>query len=259
MLVAVALTMFCLPLSSPVLAKSAQPPQAGASPDIDPAAIDALNKLGVYLRSLKAFQVEADINNDDVLDDGMVVQSSKKVDMIAVRPNKLRVEITGEDENRLLFFDGKNFSIYGKLVNLYATVPAPPTIAELISDLQTKYGMELPLVDLFQWGTNDTDLKRIKIAVDVGPSSIDGVSCEQYVFHQEQVDWQIWIQLGDFPLPRKLVIRTLTDEARPQHSERLTWNLAPSYSEDAFTFDPPPGANRITIAEAKANSTGSKK
>ena len=89
--------------------------------------------------------------------------------------------------------------------------------------------------------------------------SVSVFTCEQYAFRQEGIDWQIWIQLGEFPLPRKLVIRTLTDDAKPQHSEVLTWNLAPSFSEDAFTFVPPAGVNRITIAEIKAgHSTGKK-
>ena len=42
--------------------------------------------------------------------------------------------------------------MYGQLVNYYATVPAPPTIAELIDKLDERYGIEMPLVDLFMWG-----------------------------------------------------------------------------------------------------------
>ncbi len=60
--------------------------------------------------------------------------------------------------------------------------------------------------------------------------------------------------MGEFPLPRKIVIRTLTDDAKPQHTEILSWNLAPSFSDDAFTFDPPPDAKRIKIAEVKGES-----
>jgi Predicted periplasmic protein (DUF2092) len=96
-------------------------------------------------------------------------------------------------------------------------------------------------------------------ADDIGPSAVDGVTCEQYAFRQEGVDWQIWIQLGEFPLPRKLVIRTLTDDAKPQHSEILTWNLAPSFSENAFTFDSPADARRITIAQVNAAAAGKNK
>jgi hypothetical protein len=250
--------VLCIQAGPHVLAKAGNHASSYAASDIEPDAMEALNKMGVYLRTLKSFQVQADITTDDVLDDGQIIQTSKKVDIVAARPNRFRAEIIGENEHRLYFFDGKNFTIFGRLVNYYATIPAPPTIAELADHINEKYGIELPLLDLFQWGTNDEVAKRLKGGIDVGPSQVDGVTCEQYAFHQEHIDWQIWIQLGEFPLPRKLVIRTLTDDARPQYSEKLTWNLAPSFSEDAFTFDPPPDARRITISEVKAAAGNNK-
>jgi hypothetical protein len=61
--------------------------------------------------------------------------------------------------------------------------------------------------------------------------------------------------LGDFPLPRKLVIRTLTDDARPEHTSTLRWNLAPSYNDEAFIFDPPADAQRIALRDLNADGT----
>lgn len=250
MLAAVAL---CIPAVTNGIAQDNTKAQAA----IDPDAMDALNKMGTYLRTLQAFQVKADITTDDVTDDGQVIQSGKTVDLMAIHPNRMRVEITSDDEHKLIFYDGKNFTLYGALVNYYATVPAPPTTKELIKNAGDKYGVEFPLTDLFFWGTDDSKIKAITSAMDLGPTNIDGFTCEQYAFRQPGLDWQIWIQLGDFPLPRRLVIRTLTDEARPQYREQLTWNLAPSYSDNAFTFDPPPGAQQIPMAEVKpaANET----
>ncbi len=238
-------------LASPriyIYAQSTDQTGSAESSPIDPAAIDALNKMGTYLRTLPAFQVTTEVTTDDVTDDGQTIQSNTSVDLIAVRPDRLRAEITGRDRHQILYFDGKNFTMYGQHVNYYATVPAPATIGELVDKLNDKYGIELPLVDLFRWGTDDTAVKKILSAMDVGPAGVDGITCEQYAFHQQDIDWQIWIQQGDFPLPRKLVIRTLTDPARPQFSEVLSWNLAPSFDETTFTFTPPPGAERIPIA-----------
>lgn len=258
--VVIAGIVLCAPIGPSVLAKTGH--QAGsqaASPNpIDPDAMAALDKMGAYLRTLKSFQVRSDVTTDNVLDDGQAIQFSSKVDLVVARPNNLRAEVTDDVGHRFFFFDGKNFSIYGQAAGFYATVPAPPTLAKLTEDLDDKYGIELPLIDLFYWGTDDAITNKIKSADDIGPSTVDGITCEQYAFRQEGVDWQIWIQLGEFPLPRKLVIRTLTDDAKPQHSEILTWNLAPSFNEDAFTFVPPPGVGRITIAEVKAKATEKK-
>jgi hypothetical protein len=201
---------------------------------------------------MKAFQVKAVTSTDDVLDSGQKVQSESVVDLLAVKPNRLRIEVKSDVKHRLLLFDGKNFTIWAELVNYYATVPAPPTIGELADKLDEKYDIQMPLADLFMWGTpQSAEKKAITSAVDVGPSAVDGTTCEHYAFRQEGLDWQVWIQQGDYPLPRKLILTTLTDEARPQHSEVLTWNLAPSFNDAAFTFDPPKDAQKIVIAEAK--------
>jgi hypothetical protein len=247
-----------LTCGSSAFAKTSKQADTKDASAIDPSAMEALNKLGAYLRTLQSFQVTTDMTTDEVLEDGQTIQTSTTVNLLASRPNRLRVELNGDEEHRFYFFDGKQFTIYGQLVNYYATVPAPPTIAKLLQDLNDKYAIELPMVDLFKWGTDDANVNKIKGAQDIGPSAVGGVTCEQYAFHQDDVDWQIWIQLGEFPLPRKLVIRSLSDDAKPQHSEILTWNLAPSFSGDAFTFDPPSDAKRIAIAEVKGDTTSAK-
>jgi hypothetical protein len=105
------------------------------------------------------------------------------------------------------------------------------------------------VADLFYWGDRkSTD--ELRGAMDVGSSQIDGVSCEHYAYRQEGADWQVWIQQGDYPLPRKLVITTTTDPARPKYTSVLTWNLAPSFNDAAFAFVPPKDAQRIMLAEA---------
>ena len=247
--------ILCSPVDTRVLAKTGQAADAKTAPEIDPDAMDALNKMGTYLRSLKAFQVDSESSNDDVLDDGEIITDTRSSTLLAVAPNLLRAELKGDDRNTFLFYDGKNFTVYGKLVNYYATVPAPPTIRELVDKVDSEYGIEIPLADLFKWGTDESTIKKITSAIDVGPSSVQGITCEHYAFRQEGIDWQIWIQLGDFPLPKKFVIRTLTDDARPQHTSTLTWNLAPSYNEAAFTFDPPQGAERIPLKDLNADTT----
>jgi hypothetical protein len=248
-------TAFCSPVNTRVLAKTGQAADAKQVPEIDPDAMEALNKMGTYLRSLKAFQVDSESSNDDVLDDGEIITDTRSSTLLAVSPNLLRAELKGDDRNTFLFYDGKNFTVYGKLLNYYATVPAPPTTAKLVDQIYSEYGIEIPLVDLFKWGNDEAAIKKITSAIDVGPSSVGGITCEHYAFRQEGLDWQIWIQLGDFPLPKKFVIRTLTDDARPQHTSTLTWNLTPSYNDATFTFDPPQGAERIPLKDLNADTT----
>ncbi len=215
---------------------------------IEPAAMQALNHMGAYLRTLKDFQVTAEITSEDVLEDGQKVQYGSTTTVLAQAPSKLRVSIEGEQKSRLFFYDGKSFTLFARRVGYYATVPAPDTIGKLIEALREKYDVEIPLVDLFLWGSEKASSNEITAAGDFGFGAVDGVTCEHYAFRQPGLDWQVWIQLGDHPLPRKLVLTTTTDEARPQHISELTWNLAPSYNDEAFVFDPPQDAHKIVFA-----------
>ena len=262
-IVIISLTVVISIVASPILGKTAEPTprshrlRAGAATpsNVDPDAMGALNKMGAYLRTLKAFQVDSEVTNDEVLDDGEIVTDIKTNTLLAVSPNLLRAELKSDEKDAFLFYDGKNFTVYGKLVNYYATVPAPATTAQLVDKVYNDYGIEIPLVDLFKWGTDNSAIAKITSAFDAGPSTVQGITCEHYAFRQEGLDWQIWIQLGEYPLPRKFVIRTLTDDARPQHTSNLVWNLAPSYNEAAFTFDPPAGALRIPLKDINADGT----
>ncbi len=223
--------------------------RAQQTPQIEPEAMTALHKMGAYLRTLKAFQVDAVTSTEQVLANGQKVQTTGVANLVARIPDRLRISVDTDRRSRLYVYDGKQFTMLARKVNYYATVPAPPTIGELADLIDQKYNVQLPLEDLFSWGgprSKDTDIKS---AMFIGPSNVDGVSCGHYAFRQEGLDWQVWIQLGDFPLPRRLVLTTMTDEARPQYVATYTWNLAPSFNDAAFTFVPPAGAGKVVLAE----------
>jgi len=221
---------------------------AAAAETVDPAAIAALNKMGNYLRSLKSFEVKSTTTQDDVLSTGQKAQFTGTQDLLIRQPNGLRAEISVGAQHRLWFYDGKKFTLYADGPGYYATVPAPSNLRELADTLQQKFAIEMPLRDLFLWGTDRAPTKGISSAIDLGQAEVDGTTVQHYAFRQGAVDWQVWIQNGDYPLPRKLVITTTDDDARPDYSAVLSWNLAPSFNNEAFVFYPPPSAKPIVIA-----------
>jgi hypothetical protein len=231
---------------------------AAAKATLDSGAMAALQSMGTYLRTLKTFQVEAATTNEDVFEDGQKTQYDGTVTILAQMPGRLRAEVENERHERMYLFDGKSFTLFAKRLNYYATVPAPATIGQLANKLDDEYGISVPLSDLFRWGTPGWSTEGITAARDLGPSAVLGTTCQHYAFRQDGLDWQIWIQKGESPLPRKLVITTTTDEARPQHTAVYTWNLAPSFNDAAFTFTPPAGAGRVVLAEIKAAAAATK-
>lgn len=226
-------------------------PAAGQQAAKDTAAMNALSRMGQYLSRLTEMQVSAAITKEDVLTDGQKVQTSATANLVTVRPNRLRLAVDGDRQQRLFLYDGRSFTLFAPKLRYYATASAPPTIIQLADSLEDRFGIELPLVDLFRWGSSEAPFAEIRAARDLGPSPVDGVTCEHYAFRQEGLDWEVWIQEGEHPLPRRLVLNTLTDEARPQYTATYTWNLAPSYDESSFTFVAPADAHAIAFSQVR--------
>lgn len=240
-------------LAVPATGLAQQPAAATGTPapvePADPAVLDALDKMGAYLRTLNSFEVRADTTIDEVLESGQKLQFASAIHLRARRPDHLWAEVSSDRKMREFFYDGKTFTIYGPRNKYYATFPAPATLREVIETAEEKYGIALPLADLFRWGTDPVRRDTIRSAILVGPATIDGTPCDHLAFREESIDWQVWIQKGDSPLPRKLVITTRSDEAQPQYAAVLSWNLAPALNDKMFMFKPPEGSQRIAIRE----------
>ena len=207
--------------------------------------------MGAHLRSLKTFTVNADVTVEEVLDSGQKVENALTVEIAARMPDKLRVHTTSAERSRKIYYDGKSVTIFGEKLGYYGSFPAPATIAQTVDVAAKKYGLEVPLADLFLMGTDKFDTKSITEAIYVGPQMIGGVLCDQLAFRQPGVDWQICIERGKAPLPRKLVVTgTDGDPAQPVRRSILTWKAGSAPEAAAFTFVPPKGATRIAVKEA---------
>jgi len=255
-----ALALACLLApGTPPFAQQAAPAAPAAQPAPAPTdaavvnekAVERLNAMGAYLRSLKVFTVDAQVSVEEVLDSGQKVENALSIDIAARRPDKLRVDTTSAQRSRKVYFDGKTVTIYAEKLKYYGSFPAPATIGEAVEAAAKKYGLEFPLADLFLMGTDKFDTKSITEAIYVGPQLIGGVLCDQLAFRQPGVDWQVCIERGKTPLPRKLVVTgTDGDPAQPVRRSILTWKPGTAPDAAAFTFAPPKDATRIAVKEA---------
>jgi len=216
----------------------------------DPKALAALARMGDFLRSQSSFKIIGETTTDDLAASGQKVEYNATFEMTVRRPDGLRADVNGDRKQEKLFFDGKTFAVYQPALGYYASFQAPPTLAQLIEVAQDRYGLDLPLADLFFWGTDKSPVSRVRSAFRVGASSVRGVPCDHYAFHQEDVDWELWIQSAGPPLPRQLVVTTLSAPSEPQHRVVLSWDLSPSFRDDIFKFTPPATAHRIDFETA---------
>ena len=220
---------------------------APAANAVDPASIQALMDMGAHLQSLKRFQVSTELTGERVLADGQKLQHSAAADIDVQRPNMLRAHMISTRSEREVMFDCKKATLYIAAQKYYSTIAYTGTVGELVGKLADRYGVEVPLTDLFLWGTAAAPLDKIDSAMNAGQDVIGDDLCDHYAFREGSIDWQIWITAGGQPLPRKLVITNRADEARPQSVSLISWNLKPTFKDAVFKFTPPKGATAVEI------------
>jgi len=77
---------------------------------------------------------------------------------------------------------------------------------------------------------------------------IDGVECEHLAFRNQDTDWQLWVEVGDRPIPHKYVITSKTVAAAPQYTLRIhDWKTDATPAADAFAFTAPDGAKKVDL------------
>lgn len=231
------------------VAAHAQSATPATKPDAD--AVAALNKMGEALRAMTAFTVTADVTSEQVLDSGQKLQYGGDLKIEAQRPSGFKIYMNADHKEREIYYDGKSITLFAPKVGYYATVPAPSTIGATLDVIKDKYGIEVPLADLFYLGTDPALISRIQSGFHVGPEMVKGLACEHYAFRQEAADWQVWIRADGPAVPCKMVITTTQDDAKPQYAAVMTWEAkAPVHA--AYAFTPPANAHRITVADLSA-------
>jgi hypothetical protein len=232
-----------------------------ASPD--PAKI--LREMTDYLKSLKQFSYRAEVTDDQVYGRGNKLQYSLDMEIFVRRPDKIRVNGRGDLENQELFYDGKTLTLYQKDKNLYATAPMPATIEEALNKAYQDFDLQVALADLTCTNAYDFLMDDVTHNLYVGLSRVRGASCHHLAFDQDDFQWQIWIEAGDKPLPRKLLVSQKQLLGSPQWTAYLTdWNFSPELADSLFTFAAPAEARQIEFlppskAETKPKPRGKKK
>ena len=228
-----------------------------AAGTVDSKAVSALRTMGAYLRTMKSFGVEVKGAKDEVMNDGQKILIAGTVSYLVRSPDRFRAEINTDRKQRTIYYNGKTITLYAPRMKYYATVAAPPTVDQMLDTVRAKDGVEPPIADLFLWGTPRDGVKDLTQARYVGPSTVDGIQTDQYAFRQPGTDWQIWIERGSRPLPRRLVITSTDKPSSRQYYATMMWDLMAHTDDANFAFVPPTGVNKIPWASTAVASARS--
>ncbi len=244
------LVLALLVAAAPALgnAQQARAPKKQAA-QIDPQADRLLRQMSDFLAAERDFTVRTEGTLEVVLDSGQKVQLHRAGDVRMQRPDRLRVDRAGDLAGLHIYYDGRQLTLYGERSNTYATTPAPATVDATLDVAAERLGLEAPGADLLHSNPYAALTEDVCSGTYLGRAVVDGVPVHHLAFrNSEGVDWELWVEDGPRPLPRKYVITSRDLPGSPQYSVNLSdWNLSPRLTQDQFRFVPPRDAMRASF------------
>ena len=221
------------------------PAQPAGSAAADPRAMEILKKMSDLLGGTSSFGFTAEETYDE--HDGNQMLQFANIRSVAVqRPNKIAADTSGDTVNRRAWFDGQTFTLLDKEHNVYGSTEFAGTIDQLLDLLDDQFEVVIPLGELISENLQGQLTERLRSGSYLGLHQVGATKCHHLAFTLDLLDFQIWLEAGEKPLPRKLVITYKQEPGMPQYTAVFTrWNLEMETPDKLFKFQIPPGARKI--------------
>jgi len=207
-----------------------------------------LKAMSDYVTSQQTISMTFDSDVEVITPELQKIQFTSSGQVLLSRPDKLRATRAGGYTDVELVFDGRTVTVLGKHVNAFAQADAPGSVDQLIERLRDQLNVAMPGADLLLSRVYDHLMADVIDAKHIGHGVVDGVECDHLAFRTPEVDWQLWVEIGARPIPRKYVITSKAVTGAPQYTLRIKdWRTDAPAAADAFAFKPPADARRVEL------------
>lgn len=236
-------------------AGSAPVPHAMTSPAIEPQVAAVLSPACALLSSNQLLSYHAKINFDSVLPSLIKLQYAARMEVAIKRPDRLAIDYQSDLGAKRIWDDGDTLTIFDPAHIAYASLAVPDSIDAMLAEVAEEKNLTIPLSG-FDVSNPCQRIRRSVIhSKYIGINVAGGVECDHLAFTQKEADWQLWIERGKKPLPRKIVITYKNLSTQPQWEAIFTeWRF--DQPLPASTFEPhiPKGAIKTNFIETKGTS-----
>jgi hypothetical protein len=220
-----------------------------------------------YVSAQKNISATYDADVEVITSQLQKLQFTSSGELTMGRPDKLRVTRSGGYSELELVFNGATATLLEKHTNNYAQINTAGSVDQLVDRLRDDLQTTVPGADLLLARAYNEMMDDVIEAKYIGHGVIDGVECDHLAFRNLDTDWQLWVERGLKPIPRKYVITSKATAAAPQYTLRIkSWATDAPAGADAFAFKAPAGAKLVDVKELKdidevppGQTTGEKK
>jgi len=211
----------------------------------DPAKV--LKGMADYLAGQKSLSAKFDSDIEVITPELQKIQFTSSGELKMNRPDKLRIRRTGGYADVELVYDGKTVSLYGNNAKSYVQADLAGNVDQMIATLQSRSGAGMPGADLLLSNSYDELMANVLEGKHIGQGVVDGVECEHLAFRGPDTDWQIWIETGAKPVPRKYVITSKTIAGAPQYTLKIREWKTDANADNDFAFKAPADATKVAL------------
>lgn len=218
--------------------------QAPAQP-MEQRALDLVKGMSDKLAAAKAFGFRTRDTIEATGGNGQFLNFFAEAEIEAIRPDKLRVTMTGDAPPFDLYYDGAKMTVYVPEGKLYASEDAPKTIDELLPFAVKKAGIVLPFADVLYSNPYAVLTRGITSAYYAGHTMINGAKCEHLAFSAPGIEYQLWID-AKTSLPCLLMGTMLNVQGAPRFAvEFFDWALDRPPAHLEYTLAKPDDADQM--------------
>lgn len=219
---------------------------AQEDPAIDPKAAQVLKEMSDYLGNLNQLAFRSTNSIDLVLKAGHKITLFSSSKSWLKRPDRLMSDRLGENDHLRLTYDGQTVTLLHLDTNHYAQQEFDGDLYEVLDHLRDNLEIELPAADLLYPDTYEALMETAEAGTYVGTAELDGVLCHHLAFRAVDVDWQLWVEVGQPPLPRRYTIVSKWITGSPEFTVQFEeWEFPTTLPDSMFQFNAPQGAKKI--------------
>jgi len=231
--------------------RAAAPPKAAISKEASAAVAQmgktlSADQFSFQARTLRAYE---DSN-------GQPLHIAHSVKVTVRRPDRLLIEVSGDDGSHKLFYNGKTVVLFSVETKQYSTLEVPNTIQGMMKNVMGHLGVDFPLADFVTDDPAKSFLLGVTSGRQVNTVTIDGVPVRHLLFVQPPgIELELWLDKTDQALPRRLIVtyRNLPNE--PSFiAEYSDWNFSIHPADADFEFSAPAGAKQVELKPASATA-----
>jgi hypothetical protein len=230
-------------LAGSVLAMATRPSLADDA--IEPEAKDAVTKMGKTLSTTGGFSFRSYAIRQ-YEKDNLPLHIFHSAEVLVRRPDRLMVDINGDDGQAKIGYDGKTLTVYSATANQYGQMQISGSIETMFRAASERMGVDFPLADLLADQPGQAFLDGVLTGKQVGEVTIDGQKCNHFFFLEPPgIELELWSEADERALPRRIAITYRSIPGEPQFlSQTSDWKLGINPPDDAFVIKIPAGATK---------------